>query len=479
MAHEFELDYSKLGFRCGLEIHQQIGLHKLFCKCPSIKVEDPVDYCIKRYLRSSAGELGKIDVAAKFEVEKKKYFLYEGHNANTCIIELDECPPNPINEDLLDAAIEISLLLNAKIVDEVQVMRKTVVDGSNTAGFQRTALVGYDGCIDTSFGKVRISNICLEEEAAQKLEETKDYVKYKLDRLGIGLIEVGTEADIKTAEHAREVAFIIGDTLRSTDKIKRGIGTIRQDVNISIKGHPRVEIKGFQDLRSIPKTIDNEIKRQLKDKGKKIEAHVRKAESDLSTIFLRPMPGADRLYPETDCSSVKITKERIERINEQKPELLYKQVEEFEKKYKVGQDQGRILLHNKIFVNYVNKFKNITPWLIAQVLIEFPKEIKKRFNLDSSKLKIEDFEETLTYLDEGKINKETVIELLAKKLKNEKVDLTNYESVSDKDLESEIKEIIKQKPGLNIGAYMGIVMGKHRGKVEGRKVMEILRKVVK
>ena len=168
MASEFRIDYEKIGFRCGLEIHQQIGSHKLFCRCPTINIEGTPNYEIKRRLRGVVGETGEMDIAAKFETEKGKYFLYEGHNENTCLIELDESPPNPISEEALGIALKVALLLNAKIVDEIQVMRKTVVDGSNVSGFQRTALVAMNGFIDSSLGEVKVPTIFLEKKAAQK-----------------------------------------------------------------------------------------------------------------------------------------------------------------------------------------------------------------------------------------------------------------------------------------------------------------------
>ncbi|GAF96681.1 unnamed protein product, partial [marine sediment metagenome] len=149
-------------------------------------------------------------------------------STSTCLVELDEEPPRPINQEAIGIALEISLLLKAKIIDEIQVMRKIVIDGSNVSGFQRTALIATDGYIETSLGEVRIPVICLEEEAAKKIKETKDSATYRLDRLGIPLIEIATEPDIKNPEHAKETASLLGMILRSTGKVKRGLGTIRQ-----------------------------------------------------------------------------------------------------------------------------------------------------------------------------------------------------------------------------------------------------------
>lgn len=476
-----ELNYGQLGFKCGLECHQQLEGKKLFCNCPTFNSDKEPDIKIVRKLKAVAGETGEIDVAAEYEMVKNKKIIYEGNSEDVCLVEIDETPPNSVSEDALNIVLKVALLLNAKIVDEIQIMRKTVVDGSNVSGFQRTALIAMDGYIDSSLGKISIPTICLEEEAAQKMEEGKDFVRYRLDRLGIPLIEIATGTEIKNPEHAKETASHIGMILRSVEGIKRGLGTIRQDVNISIKQGARTEIKGFQDLRSMPKVIEYEVKRQLEaiKQGKKLEKEVRKAEPDFTTSFLRPLPGAARLYPETDVLPVRIEKSHIEKLRKELPKLLAHKIEDFEKKYNLPHQLARELVEYDNFESLIKKFNNIDITTIANTLISIPKEIKTRFNLDSSKLKDEDFEEVLSYLNKGKIAKEAIIDLLIKKIKNEKIDLKHFEAVSDKDLENEIKEIIKQKPGLNVSAYMGLIMAKHRGKVDGKKVMEILKKYVK
>src|SRR3989338_7638264 len=156
-----ELDYEKLGFKCGLECHQQLEGKKLFCDCLTLNSDKDPDVKFERRLRAVAGETGQIDIAARHEMEKGKKIIYEADSADTCLIEYDEEPPHEINKQALETAIKVALLLNARIVDEIQVMRKTVVDGSNVSGFQRTALVAMDGFIDTSLGKVSIPIICL------------------------------------------------------------------------------------------------------------------------------------------------------------------------------------------------------------------------------------------------------------------------------------------------------------------------------
>ncbi len=476
-----QLNYEQLGFKCGLELHQQLEGKKLFCNCPTLNSDKEPDTRLERRLKAVAGETGEIDVAAEFEMIKNKKIVYEGSSEDICLVEMDETPPNLINMQALETALKVALLLNAKIVDEIQVMRKTVVDGSNVSGFQRTALVAMNGYIDSAEGKISIPTICLEEEAAQKIEEGKDFIRYRLDRLGIPLIEIATGTEIKNPEHAKEVAGHIGMVLRSVEGVKRGLGTIRQDVNISIKQGARTEIKGFQELRSMPKVIESEVKRQLEalKQGKKLGREVRKTEPDLTTSFLRPMPGAARLYPETDVLPVIIEKSHIEKLRKELPKLLAHKVEDFEKKYNLPKQLAKELVDDERFEPFIKKFKKIEPLALANILVNIPKEIKSRFDIDSSKLTDTDFEEVLDYLNEGKIAKEAVIDLLIKKIKGEKIDLSHFEAVSEEGLENEVKEIIKQKPGLSVSAYMGLVMAKHRGKVDGKRVMEMVKKFIK
>jgi len=250
------------GLKAGLECHQQLETNKLFCNCPSLLRNDEPLFKIERKLNPVIGETGKIDSAAAHEKIKDKTFIYEVYDTN-CLVEMDESPPYDINQEALKTALHIATLLNCKIFPVTQIMRKTVIDGSNTSGFQRTALIAHDGFIETSEGRVGIETIAIEEDAARIVSNENGKATYKLDRLGIPLVEITTKPDLKTPEQIKEAALKIGEILRSC-KVKRGIGTIRQDVNISIAGTERVEIKGFQDPKSMIQTIELEIERQLK-----------------------------------------------------------------------------------------------------------------------------------------------------------------------------------------------------------------------
>ncbi|WP_267162597.1 Glu-tRNA(Gln) amidotransferase subunit GatE [Halovenus salina] len=259
-----ELDYAQLGLVAGLEIHQQLDTEtKLFCSCPTeLREPEEASRRFTRYLHPTKSELGELDQAALEESRVDREFEYLSYDS-TCLVEEDDEPPRRVDDEGLSTALEIAQLLEMRAVDQIHVMRKIVVDGSNTSGFQRTMQVAVDGEIETSEGPVGIEDLMLEEESAQRIEETAEGVRYSLDRLGIPLVEIGTRPDIRTPEQAREAAEQIGMYLRSTGQVKRGLGTIRQDVNVSIEDGARVEIKGVQSLDDIDDIVRNEARRQV------------------------------------------------------------------------------------------------------------------------------------------------------------------------------------------------------------------------
>ncbi len=283
-------DYEDLGLVAGLEIHQQLDTaEKLFCACPTtLREPEESTGAFFRYLHPTPSELGEIDLAAEEESRVGRRFEYLTYDT-TCLVEEDEEPPRRLDDEALEVALQIVSLLDMEVVDQAHIMRKIVVDGSNTTGFQRSALLAVDGAVETSQGAVRIADLLLEEESARRLEETDEGVRYGLDRLGIPLVEIGTEPDISSPEQAREAAEQIGMLLRSTGAVKRGLGTIRQDVNVSIAAGARIELKGVQDLEGIDDLIEQEVGRQLalldisetlQDRETSVDAP-----EDVSTVF--------------------------------------------------------------------------------------------------------------------------------------------------------------------------------------------------
>lgn len=612
------LEYEKLKLRVGMEIHQQLDTKKLFCRCPSIIRDDEPDIRIERYQRAVASELGEFDPAALHEFLKKRKLIYEAYSDTNCLVELDEEPPHFPNREALEIALKAALMLNAKIVDEIHVMRKTVIDGSNTSGFQRTMLIALNGFLETSQGKIGIPTICLEEDAARKIAEKEGEVIYRLDRLGIPLIEISTTSEIKSPEQAREVAEKIGTILRLIGKVRRGIGTIRQDVNISIDKGNRVEIKGVQNLRLIPKVIKEEVKRQLKlievreklrergireehleenfldvtsvfletnsnmirEKlkagckvfglklkgfssllkealGKEIAQYVkastkakgilhsdelpaygisseevkevkkklnvaeedafilvvesekeakkalkialdrckmaiagvpketRKAREDGSSEYMRPLPGAARMYPETDIPSILVEEKLIERLRKELPKSLDEKLREYMNLGLSKEQANQILKSRKMHLFDSLVKKNYKPSLIATLLLSLEKEVKRKFGLEIE-LKIQDYEEILQRLSKGEISQHVIPEIIFKAIKEEKslkILLDEFSAKVPRDkIEEEVEKLIaeiKPKSKKDLKRVIAKIVAKFEGRVSGKLVSDIVREKMK
>ena len=636
--NEHDMDYSKLNLKVGLEIHQQLDTHKLFCDCES-KLNEKKGIVFLRRLRPTQSEMGEIDRAAVAEAQKKLCFYYQ--TADTCLVEADEEPPHAANDEAIDITLEASFMSNAKIVDEVHFMRKVVIDGSNTAGFQRTALVALDGFIEVNGKKIGISTICLEEDAARKIEEKKGEVVYRLDRLGIPLIEIATLPQIRSPNEAKEVAEYIGSLLRATKKVKRGIGTIREDVNISIARGARVEIKGVQELKMIPKYIEEEVARQLglidvknelerrgiknvktqvmdlsnifkntrsaiiknllgkngkvigirlvgfkallgskfcalpkakKEKEKQspvkrrlgaefaqyaktigiegiihsdempaygitseesknvkialgieegdafviaageekmvrnalnavierakqaiycVPEETRDAQPDGTTTYSRPLPGKERMYPETDIKPIRIDQKRIEKIKLGLPELPERKMKRMVETYKLNEQQVEQLIDENldiIFEQIVNKYGMAA--VVSRTLLNTLPELKNE-GIDVEKISMDVLDTVFSQLHQKKFAKEAVPELLfyiakhdadvykaVKALKIEKLSSEEAERIIDAILKNK-KELIKDKGMSALSPLMGIAMKELRGKIDGKIINEILKEKLK
>ncbi len=253
-----------IGLKVGIELHRQLNTkEKLFCKCPTRKPEEERERKFYRMLRVAESELGEIDPAAKFEAEKGIHIEYIAGEKSSCLVEADEEPPHDLNQEALDSALIIALALHSNIVNEVHVMRKIVIDGSNTTGFQRTMVVGIGGYLEAAGRKIGVQTICLEEDAARLMEKRENLKVYHLDRLGVPLVEISLEPVTATPEEIEEIALTLGRLLKASRRVARGLGTVRQDVNISIEGGGIVEVKGVQKPDLVRKVVYFEVKRQL------------------------------------------------------------------------------------------------------------------------------------------------------------------------------------------------------------------------
>ncbi len=483
--NENKFDYNKLGLKCGLEIHQQLDTGKLFSDAPSYLRSDEPDYIVKRKLHAVAGETGEIDSAVAYEAGLGKEFYYEVHEGNVSLVELDEEPPRQINKDALDVGLQVALILNCEIYPVTQVMRKMVIDGSNTSGFQRTVLIAHDGYLDTSFGKVGIDGVCLEEDSARIVKKENDKAIYRLDRLGIPLVEVATAPDMKNPEQVKECALKIGEILRAC-KVKRGIGTIRQDVNISIKGHDRVEIKGFQEPKIMSKTIDLEIDRQIGElKKKKKTGEVRNALPDGKSEFLRPMPGGARMYPETDLELLKIGLDKINKLKKNLPKLKSDIKDELKKKGLNDELINLVLSENYYLDSFetlshvYEKDANLVAKMVALWRNEFGTKLGKSADEIREILSERILEEILELVKNGKLDSGDVKEVMLRILQGMKFnEAIRFEKIDEDKIEHFARKVIKEKPGLRENAYMGLVMKEFAGKVDARRAAEIVRRAL-
>lgn len=597
-------DVKNLGLVCGLEIHQQLEGRKLFARTPTLIRDDNAHFQIKRFLRASAGESGIVDKAAAAEQKKQKYYVYEGYFDTTGLVELDEEPPAPPSKKAVRASLQAASLLNMYVIDEVRFMRKIVVNGSNTSGFQRTGLIAVNGEIETQQGKVGIDSLCLEEDSAKDVEKAQEYTIYNLSRLGIPLIEIATAPDIFYPEQAKEVAEHLGMLLRSLENVKRGLGTIRQDVNVSIQKGKRVEIKGAQDLKMIPELVRQEMLRQynlleicselkkrnaqvgsminvteqlkaseskvvkrglekdgvalavallnykgllgaqiqigrrfgseLSDYAKvmgvkglfhsdelpnygitqdekdaisrelhlgpndafvliieqsqiatrameavierladlDVKKEVRMARPDGSSSYMRPMPGAARMYPETDVRPLALDVSDLE-----VPKLLTQRIKEIASQLDLEEDIVKKLIRDDIdIISYKDTYPELKVTTMIDIIYSLPQLILKNHKIEIS---LQDHvDQIFEKLNSNKITKDS-LEQVAIDLHNGSIDWNKYKPLDISIIEEDVRKFIKPIKDKPLGAIMGQVMGKYKGKIDGKQLSNLVLKLIK
>lgn len=628
-----EIDYQKIGLKVGLEIHQQLDTSaKLFCNCkPELFKEEP-EITFLRRLRPTQSELGQIDPAAYFEFQKGVKILYEANRATSCLLEMDEEPPHPLNMEAVEITLTAALMMNAKPVDEIHVMRKTVIDGSNTTGFQRTCVIALGGEVKAGEKTVQIQHISLEEDAARKTGGEGNVIRYRIDRLGIPLIEVATAPVIKSPREAEEVALAIGRILRATGKVKRGLGTIRQDINISIPKGALIEIKGVQELELLQLVVKYEVQRQLrllkiseklrtrgvkeedikeefidvttvfkqtkckvlrkaidreqqilavklvKFKGflkqelmpsfrlgtemsdrarfwgrvggifhtdelpaygitkeeveklrkavetrdqdavvlvadnpenaedalkavveraqeaiKGVPPETRAPKPDGITRYMRPRPGAARMYPETDIPPIQITEEHMRKMSSQLPEPLEQKLGRLMKEYKLNQKLARQVLdseYSEVFESVVKETK-VSPTTVAAFLTETLKALK-RDGVQVDRVSESQIREIFNEIRVGELTKETIPDVAVwlssheNKGVREAIKSLSLKIISEDELRAFVEKVIEDNGSLirergegSFGVLMGIIMRKLRGKVDAALVDRVLREKLK
>jgi len=628
-----EIDYQKIGLKVGLEIHQQLDTSaKLFCNCkPELFKEEP-EITFLRRLRPTQSELGQIDPAAYFEFQKGVKILYEANRATSCLVEMDEEPPRPLNMEAVEITLTAALMMNTKPVDEIHVMRKTVIDGSNTTGFQRTCVIALDGEVKVGQKTVPIQHVSLEEDAARKTGGEDNVICYRIDRLGIPLIEVATAPVIKSPKEAEEVALAIGRFLRATGKVKRGLGTIRQDINISIPNGALIEIKGVQELELLPLVVKYEVQRQLKlmkiseelrarevkeenikeefinvttvfkqtkckvlrkaiDKKQQILAvklpkfkgflkqelipsfrlgtemsdrarfwgrvggifhtdelpaygitkeeveklrealevedqdavvlvadnpenakdalkavverareaikgvppETRAPNPDGTTRYMRPRPGAARMYPETDIPPIQITEEYIGKISSQLPEMPEQKLERLMEEHGLNQKLARQVLdseYSELFESIVEQGK-VSPTTVAAFLTETLKALK-RDGVRVDKVSESQIREIFNEISARELTKEAMPDVTVwlssheNKGVQDAIKSLGLNVISENELRAFVEKVIEDNRSLirergenGFGVFMGIIMKELRGKVDTALVSRVLREKLK
>ncbi len=270
------LDYEAVGFISGLEVHQQLATtHKLFCRCPAGLYTEDHDGEVLRHMRPTLSELGEYDGTALMEFKTKKEIIYLLNHLNVCTYEMDDTPPFLVNQEAIDVAIELCLMMNMDIIDEIHVARKQYLDGSIPTGFQRTAIIGVNGFLPFKGRKLTVTHVSVEEDSCREVSDKGHRIVWRTDRLGMPLTETVTGPELRTPEEVRDAILLCGMTARSTGRVRTGIGASRQDVNVSVRGGSRVEIKGVPKAGDAVQLVHNEGVRQCNLLALRDELHRR------------------------------------------------------------------------------------------------------------------------------------------------------------------------------------------------------------
>jgi glutamyl-tRNA(Gln) amidotransferase subunit E len=289
------LDYPSVGLISGLEVHQQLLTdHKLFCRCPAGLYTETHDGEVLRHMRPTLSELGEYDGTALMEFKTRKEIIYLLNHLNVCTYEMDDTPPFLVNQEAIDVAIELCLAMGMDIIDEVHIARKQYLDGSIPTGFQRTAIVGMNGVLPFKGRDLTVTHLSIEEDSCREVTDKGHRIVWRTDRLGMPLTETVTGPELVTPEEVRDAILLCGLVARSTGRVRTGMGASRQDVNVSVRGGQRVEIKGVPKAGYAVKLVHNEgirqvnllrLRDELHRRGMRTPEDIRVAAFDATDLF--------------------------------------------------------------------------------------------------------------------------------------------------------------------------------------------------
>jgi aspartyl-tRNA(Asn)/glutamyl-tRNA(Gln) amidotransferase subunit B len=442
-------------------------------------------------------------------------------NTNICPICTGQPGSKPLlpNSSAVDKAIQIALLLNCKKIGGVAISLKGIernrpseIRGESTRetrgslvwqrkhydwpdlpkGYQNT-LSGPHAIPVGEHGKffgIGITEAHLEEDPASWNPKTGE-IDY--NRSGSPLIEIVTEPDFKTSEQVIEWLKQLVTTLNYIKSIDKASG-IKADVNVSIEGGKRVEMKNINSLRNIKNAIEYEIKRQQQDLPKEQETRMYNETKGI-TIKMRSKEQAHdyRFINDPDLPIINITEKRIKGLKQKLPETPLEKLEKLIKKYKIEEKPAKILTKKLEIVEFFEKIiektdsKLAVRWVTEELLSVLNYNKKE---LDNVEINPEHFIELLNLIKD-----KTITELKAKdilrswkeKSSSPKVLAKKQSTISDtSEIEKIVDKVIKEnKKAVNdykngeekaMNFLVGMVMKLSDKRADYRTAKEILEK---
>lgn len=441
-------------------------------------------------------------------------------NAHTCPV----CTGMPgslpvLNKQVLEYAMAVGIATNCKITQYCKFDRKNYFYPDNPQNYQISQLylpICRDGGveIETEAGKktVRIHEIHMEEDAGKLIhDEWEDCTLVDYNRSGVPLIEIVSEADMRSADeviaYLEKLRMIIQYLGASDCKLQEG--SMRADVNLSImeKGAAqfgtRTEMKNLNSFKAIARAIEGERERQIEllESGEKVIQETRRWDDAKEYSYaMRSKEDAQdyRYFPEPDLVPIMISDEWIAEIKERQPELRDEKRLRYKEEFDIPEYDIDILTGSKhmadIFeaaVAICHSPKKVSNWLMGETL-----RLLKEKEMDPEDIRFspENLAKLVTLTDSKAINstvaKEVFEIMFEKDIDPEKyVEEKGLKTVSDSgELTSVLEKIIAENPQSvadyrsgkekAIGFLVGQTMKVMKGKADPGVVNHLLKEML-
>ena len=465
----------------GLEIHAQITAlnSKLFCSC-----------------RGNYRDLGP--------------------NTNICEICCGLPGSLPvINKRAIEYSTMTSVALGCKVPDKIMFYRKNYFYPDLPKNFQITqynvygfSSIGVDGIYELDDAKqIRISRIQLEEDPGRIAYSeggmnvsTSALIDY--NRAGVALIEIVTKPDFTGSKEVRQFLNKLSLTLEHIGVCDTLLeGSVRCDVNVSMEGGNKVEIKNINSFREVEKAINYEITRQtsLYSRNLKIEHETRHWDDRKKITFKSRSKEEEhdyRYFPEPDIPIIVLGNDFVSNLKKRMPELPNQRFERFVSKYKLSEHTSNILINDKKLADFFESTLKIyfSPTEIANFLVTDFKSLieddsESTDYLKNLKVKPEHIAELVKLIEGNKISRITAKDILVKifesgMLPSEVMNNTNSYKISDeKTLMDAIQSVFdKEKSAVEdaktnseaINFLLGKVMKFTNGRADPKIAMRII-----